>query len=262
VQHGITIVDACVKAGVEHVVFSSVADVDKCPDNIDHFKSKAEIEQHMKSTSLQYSILRPVAFLDNFADAKMNPLKKGALKFLTNAETKVKFVACRDIGKAAAVILSNPSAWIGKELDCASCEVSGQEAAAILSEVSGVKCTYSTMLPRFIFKFLMGELERMVCYWEKEGYSSSIEEFLKVVPDALGVKEYFQTVGKWSSGEDFGAEPVKPEPITAETIKLKVAGLFGNNKMFFFTSALTAGITAGIAVLFAVKPSSTKKLIK
>ena len=57
--HGVCIVDACKASSqtVTHVVFSSVADADKAPDAVAHFKSKFDIENHLKASGLAFSIL-------------------------------------------------------------------------------------------------------------------------------------------------------------------------------------------------------------
>ena len=61
---GKIIVDAIKqKGGVQHVVYSSVANADVAPDAVGHFKSKLDVEDHLKASGLNYSILRPVAFL-------------------------------------------------------------------------------------------------------------------------------------------------------------------------------------------------------
>jgi nucleoside-diphosphate-sugar epimerase len=80
-QHGKIIVDACKKLGVQHVVFSSVLAADSCPENIGHFKSKLDIENYLRASTVPYSIIRPAAFFKNFDDPKnYNGLKKGSIK--------------------------------------------------------------------------------------------------------------------------------------------------------------------------------------
>ena len=76
---GKIIVDAIkAKGGVQHVVYSSVANADVAPDAVGHFKSKLDVEDHLKASGLNYSILRPVAFFENYDDpANFNALEKG-----------------------------------------------------------------------------------------------------------------------------------------------------------------------------------------
>ena len=47
----------------------------------------------------------------------------------------------------------------------------------------------------------------MVTWMEKDGYSANIDEFKKIVPDAMDAKAWFTKKGQWSNGEKF--EPKK-----------------------------------------------------
>mmetsp|Transcript_1997 Transcript_1997/g.3520 ORF Transcript_1997/g.3520 Transcript_1997/m.3520 type:complete len:312 (-) Transcript_1997:185-1120(-) len=216
IEQGCTLVDACKECNVDHVVFSSVADCDKVPENVDHFRTKYDIEEYLKASGLSYSILRPVAFFENLHDpANHNPLKKGSVKGLWDSNLKLKMVSCHDIGRAAAIMLQNPGEWNGKTLDCASCEVDGKELAAGLTEASGVPCTYKKAIPSFIQWVIMRGHYHMVKYFENPGYSSSVEAFRAVVPDAFGPKEFFTYLGQWGNGEKF--TPSKSDVATKET---------------------------------------------
>ena len=205
---GKIIVDAIKeKGGVQHVVYNSVANADLAPDAVGHFKSKLDVEDHLKASGLNYSILRPVAFFENYDDpANFNALKKGSVKGLWQADLKVKHVACRDIGKAAAVMLANPSKWQGKTLDCASDDLTGEDVAAALTEVSGVECTYGVAVPRFIMRCVMKDLNAMIEFFETTGYVSDIAAFKAVVPDAQDCKAWFAAKGAWANGQKFGEE--------------------------------------------------------
>eukprot|EP00516_Mucochytrium_quahogii_P012172 CAMPEP_0203794104 /NCGR_PEP_ID=MMETSP0100_2-20121128/6286_1 /ASSEMBLY_ACC=CAM_ASM_000210 /TAXON_ID=96639 /ORGANISM=" , Strain NY0313808BC1" /LENGTH=327 /DNA_ID=CAMNT_0050698059 /DNA_START=473 /DNA_END=1453 /DNA_ORIENTATION=- len=206
VEQGKILVDACKECNIEHVVFSSVADCDKVPENVEHFRTKWEVEKYLKATRLSYSILRPTAFLENLHDpANWNPLTKGSVKGLWPHDLKLKMVSCHDIGKAAAAMIENPKAWQDKTLDCVSCCVTGDQLAVALSEASGVRSTYSVAVPRFAQYFFMNDLYNMVSYFENPGYSSPLEPFRKAVPDAMGPKEFFTYLGKWGDGEKFAA---------------------------------------------------------
>ena len=207
IAHGKLIVDACKKAGVKFVVFSSVGDADSCPENVGHFKSKLEIEKYLKSSGLAHGILRPVAFYENFDDAATwNPLKKGAVKGLWSVDTKVKLVSCVDIGKAGAVMLQSPEEWNGKTIDCAACNLDGHEIAASLTEASGVQCKYATAMPRCIMACLMPDLNHMVSFFEDGGFTVSIDDFKKVVPEALTLQQWFAAKGQWANGEKFAGK--------------------------------------------------------
>jgi hypothetical protein len=67
------------------------------------------MEVHLKTTGMTHSILRPCCFFENLDDGvNYNPLKKGALKFLSTAD--LCFCSTYDIGRAAAVMFKNKEA--------------------------------------------------------------------------------------------------------------------------------------------------------
>jgi uncharacterized protein YbjT (DUF2867 family) len=137
IQQGKHAIDAAKAANVEHLVFISVADAEHFNDKVKHIKTKVAIEKYLKESGLKYSILRPVAFFENFDDgANYNPLKKGQLKFLST--TTVKFCSTYDIGRAAAVMFKSPAQWQGKTLDVVSWAGDLSQVAAALEKVTPV----------------------------------------------------------------------------------------------------------------------------
>ena len=62
---GIAIADAAKAAGVAHIVYSSVASADRAT-GVPHFDSKYVVEQHLQESGVPYTILRPVACMENF----------------------------------------------------------------------------------------------------------------------------------------------------------------------------------------------------
>ena len=81
IKQGKRMVDACVSAGCSYVVFCSVADAEGFNEKVKHIKGKIIVEEYLKKSGLKHSILRPVAFFENYADpANWNPLKKGHVK--------------------------------------------------------------------------------------------------------------------------------------------------------------------------------------
>ncbi|KAJ1459489.1 hypothetical protein M885DRAFT_585838 [Pelagophyceae sp. CCMP2097] len=201
---GRMVVDACQRAGVAFVVYSSVADCDTCPESVGHFKSKLEVEDALRNSGLKHSILRPVAFFENFDDeANYNPLTRGKVKGLWPAETKVKLVACADIGAAGCAMLLDPLKFQGVVLDCVGDECDGRDLAAALTAASGVPSEYSTAVPRFVLYLCLGDLYFMVRFFEETGYSSEISKFRAVVPNCMDARTWFKTKGQWADGTKF-----------------------------------------------------------
>ena len=177
-------IDAAANCGVEFIVYASVADADNCHENVSHFKAKLDVENYLKSSPINHGILRPVAFLDIYDDPSIyNPLTRGSIKGLFRSDLKVKHVACRDIGKAAACLFQDPSRFNLRTIVCVSCDVSGDELAKALTSSSGEPCKYS-VADEGQMSVMITELGQMISYFEeKGGYSCTDEdmaEFKKV----------------------------------------------------------------------------------
>eukprot|EP00613_Pedinella_sp_CCMP2098_P026387 CAMPEP_0171702770 /NCGR_PEP_ID=MMETSP0991-20121206/11778_1 /TAXON_ID=483369 /ORGANISM="non described non described, Strain CCMP2098" /LENGTH=327 /DNA_ID=CAMNT_0012292145 /DNA_START=272 /DNA_END=1255 /DNA_ORIENTATION=- len=238
--HGTSIVDACLASNaVQHVVFSSVADADKAPDAVAHFKSKFDIENHLKASGLAFSILRPVAFFENFDDPNnWNALAKGSIKGLWPASLSVLCVATADIGKAGAVMLANPAAWAGQTLDCASEAVDGTQLAAALTQASGVESSYALAMPPLAIKLFLNDLHHMIAFFADPGFSCDPAALKAVVPDALGIDAWLATKGHWADGEPFmpltkGQAPAKPPSGNFKKV-LFFGGAVALGAIFFF----------------------------
>ena len=210
-QQGRNVIDAVVKSGdqIKYIVFSSVGDADNVPKKIKHFWSKAAVEEYMakelESPGVQWAVLRPVAFLDNMDNPAMrNPLVKGRVMGLMKANTSLKHISAVDIGKASAVLLQNPGMYAGKKFEAAGCAHTGTELAEILSKVSGTPCTYK-MVPRWLMWLFMRDMYHMANWFDAGGYSADIDEFKKIVPDAMDASDWFKAKGQWSNGEKFAA---------------------------------------------------------
>lgn len=207
---GKNVIDAILKADnkLEHVVFTSVGDADNCPETVLHFWGKADVESYMAEklapTSTTWAVIRPAAFFENLDDAAtFNPLKKGKVSMVTKPECSLKYIAAEDIGKGSAVLLMKPEEYAGKKIEAAAAQHTGPELAQALSEVSGVDCKYSMGVPRFVLWLFMRDLYHMTEWFESDGYSGDIDEFKKIVPDAMDAKAWFKAKGQWANGEKF-----------------------------------------------------------
>jgi uncharacterized protein YbjT (DUF2867 family) len=215
-QTGRNVIDAIKECAdqVEHVVYSSVGDADNCPESIQHFWAKADVEKYMKeelksttTTTITWSIIRPVAFFENLDDAATyNPLTKGKVKMLQKEECKVKFVATADIGKGSAALLVDPEKYQGKTIDAVGGEHTGTELAEALTKASGTPCTYAIAMPRFLMWLLVRDLYHMVNWFESgDSYTGEIASFKELVPDAMDATAWFVSKGQWADGEKFVA---------------------------------------------------------
>lgn len=210
-QLGYNVIDAIKQRSeqVQHVVFNSGAGCDSITTKMEEFWSKNDIELYMAKElsplKITWSVLRPVAFMENLDDLKNgNPLKKGSVKMLTKPECPVKWISCADIGKGSAALLLDPALYAGQKIDAATCEYDGPGLAQALTEASGVKCKYSVSVPRFILYLFVYPLYLLSTWIEGGGYDDvEIEPFRKIVPDYQDARAFFAAKGQWADGEKF-----------------------------------------------------------
>lgn len=208
-QHGLNGISAAAECkSIEFLVFSSAGACEEVPEAVDAFKSKLAVEQALKQSGLKYAILRPHAFFENF-NMPAFPLKQGVAVGMLPPDCRQHYIACRDIGKAAAAMIDAPSEWSGETLDCTVGCLSGHELGVALTQASGEACEYKQSI--FFkgikwcgyFGFLNG-IRALIWHLETSPPpQADADRFKRVVPDALTAEEWFASVAMWSNGQPF-----------------------------------------------------------
>ncbi|MEY4065181.1 MAG: hypothetical protein RIR26_1389 [Pseudomonadota bacterium] len=200
-QQGRNAIDAAKAAGVEHLVFMSVADAEFFDEKVTHLKAKVRLEKYLRESGVPFSILRPCAFFENFDDpTNWNPLKKGVVKFLSLQDCK--YCATYDIGRAAAIQFKNPTEWLTKSLDVIGWQGDLNAVADALAKVSGLPVKAKLAMPLFLRRLFLSDLHHMFLYYEiQKGPRGTPQEFKKVLPDALSAEDWFRFHGRYSNGE-------------------------------------------------------------
>jgi uncharacterized protein YbjT (DUF2867 family) len=136
IVQGKTVADAARAAGVKHLVFSSVGSAHRGMGQ-KHFESKWIIEQYIQTLGLPYTILRPVAFMENFNWARpyiLNGVFQGRGRRPGKAS---QYVATDDIGVFAEMAFAKPEQFLGKTIELAGDELTEQQIADVFSKVIG-----------------------------------------------------------------------------------------------------------------------------
>ncbi|KAJ3339440.1 hypothetical protein HDU93_008255 [Gonapodya sp. JEL0774] len=161
-KQGINVVELAFRAGVSYFVFSSIAAVDmEESKTVPHISCKLPIENAVTSKAwpVGFSIIRPAGFFDSLV--MQGPLKRGALTFLTPPNLKVKFVSLEDIGLFSAMAFGMVDEFNGKKLELAGDDVSGEDMATILSELTAEPWSY-TQLPSWLLNLISRDLYAMI----------------------------------------------------------------------------------------------------
>jgi uncharacterized protein YbjT (DUF2867 family) len=105
IRQGKTFIDAAKKAGVKFIVFSSVEGAER-KSGVPHFESKFQIEEYLRGSGISHTIIRPVAFYENF------PPVSGFGTFLVFGlfgaalgGKKIQLVSVKDIGQFLLVTI-------------------------------------------------------------------------------------------------------------------------------------------------------------
>jgi uncharacterized protein YbjT (DUF2867 family) len=163
---------------IEHLVYSSVANADK-NTGIPHFESKYKIEQHIRNLGLPHTIIGPTFFMENL----LGPgLEQGQLALPLSPSTTLQQSALENIAEVSALVLEGRKPFLGKRIDIASDEVTGEQAANILSDVLGQRIRY---VPVPLQQVYQGneDMARMYEWYEKVGTGIDISSLHQEYPE-------------------------------------------------------------------------------
>ena len=114
--------------------------------------------------------LAPVSFMENLYFAK-EQLAKGIYAAALPPTRTLAQVAVADIGAVAVRVLEDPGRFAGKRFDLAGDELTGNDAVAILSRITGRSFTYY-QIPLDVIRQRMGEdAARMYEWLDRVGYT-------------------------------------------------------------------------------------------
>jgi uncharacterized protein YbjT (DUF2867 family) len=137
-RRGKLMADIAKENKVEHLVYSSVANADK-NTGIPHFESKYRVEQHIKNIGIPHTIIGPTFFMENL----LGPgLEQSQLALPLSPSTILQQSALENIAEFSALVLERRKPFLGKRIDIASDEVTGEQATNILSNVLGQRIRY------------------------------------------------------------------------------------------------------------------------
>src|SRR5690242_4484339 len=196
-RQGIAAADAAKAAGV-HLVFTSVGSANR-QTGIPHFDSKYEVERHIAKIGVRATILAPVSFMENLYFAKQQ-LAKGIYAAALPPTRALAQVAVADIGAVAVRVLEDAGRFTGKRFDLASDELSGNDALAILSRVTGRPFAYY-QVPLDVIRQRMGEdAARMYEWFDRVGFAVDRAALHREFPDVA-----FHDFESWAKTEDWNA---------------------------------------------------------
>jgi len=206
VVQGNAVADAAKKAGVQHLVYTSVGSAER-NTGIPHFDSKWEIEEHIASLGIPATVVRPVFFMDNLA-GQMGPADENGTLVLRMAmppETQLQMVAVDDIGAFVAIAFNDPENYIGKSLELAGDDLTLPRAVALIGGAAERPTRYEE-LPIEGVRAWSEDAAIMFEWFVADGYKADIPALREIYP---GLHDF----GTWAAQM---ASVWKQQPETAD----------------------------------------------
>jgi uncharacterized protein YbjT (DUF2867 family) len=192
-RRAIALADAAVDAGAGYVVYASAAGASQARD-VPMLDSKRRVEEHLAGLPVPHAVIAPVYFMDNL-DYPWNRtvLKAGQWPIPLPPDRPVQLIPAIDMARFAALVIEQPADFAGRRIELASDEVTGPEAADILSESLNRQIAYAPTVP--------GQLESMAPFfrWLAEvGFHADIRQLQMRYPE-IG----WQSLRQWAAARDW-----------------------------------------------------------
>ncbi|RAK99439.1 nucleoside-diphosphate-sugar epimerase family protein [Aspergillus ibericus CBS 121593] len=197
---GKALVDESLNQDVKFFVYSSVdrggeASWDN-PTKVPHFYRKHNIEHHLADRAkgkMDWTILRPVAFIDNLVPGFLGKVFVTAWKMALKGKP-LQVVAVSDVGYFAAEAFLNPDKYKGQAVSLAGDELTYDQMVQVFQQKTGqhLPTTYE-FLCSLILSYVK-EMGSMYKWFHDEGFKVNIGELRKQHP---GLKD----VGSWLEQE-------------------------------------------------------------
>ena len=140
-RRGKMMADIAKEKNVKHLVYSSVANADR-NTGIPHFESKYKVEQHIQNLGIPYTIIGPTFFMENLLTYLKPGIEQGQLALPLSPSSILQQIALENIAQFATLVLERRNSFLGKRIDIASDELTGEQADKILSDELGRKIKY------------------------------------------------------------------------------------------------------------------------
>ncbi|RYP48714.1 hypothetical protein DL768_005434 [Monosporascus sp. mg162] len=189
---GKALVDAALSNNVKFFVYSSVdrggeRSFDN-PTTVPHFISKHNIERHLVNSSgttdMQWTILRPVAFMENFTPGFGTKIMATAWKVAVK-EKPLQLVSIRDIGWFAAQAFMRPGDFAGRVISLAGDELTLSQANAIFKSKVGREMPETFHFLARLLLWYSAEFGNMFRWFYTDGYGADIKALKAEHPGLL-----------------------------------------------------------------------------
>ena len=220
---GMELANSAVEAGVEHLVFSSLENVDEVTKSqkfAPHFTDKAKIEAYIRTLPVRSSFIYLAFFYTNLLEDYTPRMESDTLVFpiYLPRDFHAPFVdPLSATGPAVLEIFSYPEEYAGKSMPVIGDILSPDEIVSTFTRVTGKKAAYRSAytceellhhFPDFAAnELLMRELLGMAEYATEYGYYRKERDLSwsrKINPNSLTWEKFLRVTGWQGQPQSFG----------------------------------------------------------
>ena len=203
-KQGKDVVDQAIAYNAKLFVYTSVArggdKLDSDPTYVPHFISKYDIETYLKARAadvkMQYTILRPVAFMDGLTPNFMGKIFASWIKTGLKPSKPLAFIATSDIGYFAGQAFLQPenSDYKNKAISLAGDELTFEQLKQVFKEKIGYEIPTTFDFVAILIRWMIKEMRLMFKWFDEEGFVVDIPKLREMNP---GLKDF----GTWLETE-------------------------------------------------------------
>ncbi|WP_067699089.1 NmrA/HSCARG family protein [Nocardia jejuensis] len=194
-RRGKAVADLALKAGVGHLVYSSLNGV-YSGSGIEYYDAKEHIEEHIRELGLPATMLRPVSFMDNFGTYS-KPARQGdelVLSLALGPDTPMPLIAIRDIGEVAAIAFERPGEFIGGVVELAGEVLTPRQIADTFGRAADLPAR-TFQVPIAQIKAFDEQVGKMFEFFEQKPATVDVAALREIHPGLLTLEAWIRATG-------------------------------------------------------------------
>lgn len=212
VTQGKALIDKAIEEGVEMFVYSSVergGDEESWNNEtpVPHFRTKWVIETHLRSVTgpgtkgerMMWTVLRPVAFMDNLEPGFKTKVFLTAMKNYLGKDKTMQWVAVEDVGVFAAKALAGSQEWNRRAVGIAGDELTVEEMGEAFRAGAGIPFPSTFWVLGSALTTLVKELGLMIEWFAAHGYKADIHQRRLEHPGIMSLETWLENRSSFAS---------------------------------------------------------------
>ncbi|MEC9374780.1 MAG: NmrA family NAD(P)-binding protein [Pseudomonadota bacterium] len=194
---GNNVISAAKESGVKHLVYSSGAAAE--PGN-GIPGAQMDIELAIVSSGLNFTVLRPVAFMENI-DRTQKRIAKNGIVDSREPSRMLYFISIPDIGFYVGEAFNHPKRWKGVAMNIAGDSMTINEYVMTVGAVMGRSLSYRRQPLESYLAAKPKFLRTLFRWYDNVGYTADVDSARKEFPKLITLDSYLRSTG-WENWQE------------------------------------------------------------